>query len=192
MRPFVNTLSVQSEAAVSSRRREADAAKSGDEAVTLEALYARYARDVHRFSLYLCGSPSRAEDITSETFIRAWTAPGPIRQATVKAWLLTIARNIFAQQARHESRRSELDPELPDSAPGPERTAEQRERLRLVLGALQELPEIDRSALLMRAFDEIPYEEIARALDLSPAAVKVKVHRARLRLARSLKGEQKP
>jgi RNA polymerase sigma-70 factor (ECF subfamily) len=45
------------------------------------------------------------------------------------------------------------------------------------------LPEIDRAALLMRANDGLAYEEIARALGISLAAAKVKVHRARLRLA---------
>jgi len=47
---------------------------------------------------------------------------------------------------------------------------------------LQTLPEPDRAALLMRALNEMPYEEIARALGLSLTAVKVKVHRARLAL----------
>ncbi len=52
-----------------------------------------------------------------------------------------------------------------------------------MLAGLQELPEIDRAALLMRAEDQLPYEEIARALDLTLSATKVKIHRARLRLA---------
>jgi RNA polymerase sigma-70 factor (ECF subfamily) len=46
------------------------------------------------------------------------------------------------------------------------------------------LPETDRAALLMRAADEMPYEEIARSLGISVGAAKVKVHRARLALAR--------
>jgi RNA polymerase sigma-70 factor, ECF subfamily len=52
--------------------------------------------------------------------------------------------------------------------------------LNAVLEALQQLPEIDRSALRMRALEELPYEEIARSLEISPGAAKVKVHRARL------------
>jgi RNA polymerase sigma-70 factor (ECF subfamily) len=51
-----------------------------------------------------------------------------------------------------------------------------------VLEALQSLPEIDRAALLMHAQDELPYAEIARALGLSLTAVKVRVHRARIKL----------
>ena len=52
-----------------------------------------------------------------------------------------------------------------------------------MLGALRQLPEVDRAALIMRAQDEMPYEEIAQALRLSLSSAKVKVHRARLKLA---------
>jgi RNA polymerase sigma-70 factor (ECF subfamily) len=55
--------------------------------------------------------------------------------------------------------------------------------LREVIGILQTLPEVDRAVLLMRVQQELPYEEIARALGISLAAAKVKVHRARLKLA---------
>jgi RNA polymerase sigma-70 factor (ECF subfamily) len=54
--------------------------------------------------------------------------------------------------------------------------------LETVLAELQELPETDRAALLMRALDEMPYEEIAVALGITVAAARVKVHRARVRL----------
>ena len=52
-----------------------------------------------------------------------------------------------------------------------------------VLAGLQRLPETDRAALLMRALEGLPYEEIARGLRISLASVKVKIHRARLTLA---------
>jgi RNA polymerase sigma-70 factor (ECF subfamily) len=48
-----------------------------------------------------------------------------------------------------------------------------------MLARLQSVPEIDRAALLMRAFHDLPYEEIAAALGISVASAKVKVHRAR-------------
>ncbi len=51
-----------------------------------------------------------------------------------------------------------------------------------MLAALQQLPEIDRTVLLMRALDEMPYEEIAEALGIPVVTAKVKVHRARLKL----------
>ena len=52
-----------------------------------------------------------------------------------------------------------------------------------MIADLQTLPEPDRAALLMRAEDQMPYEEIAAALQITPGAAKVKVHRARLKLA---------
>lgn len=84
-----------------------------------------------------------------------------------------------------DGRRScrELDETLRDPNPGPQAAAERDSELRAVLAALQRLPEVDRAAPLMRAGDEMPYEEIARALGISLAAVKVKIHRARLALA---------
>lgn len=148
-----------------------------------EALYERYARDLYRFALYLSGSSARAEDIASETFVRVWTSRDAIRAASVKAYLFTIARNLHADGRRRDARQVELHEGLPDAAPGPEALAEARQELRAVLAALQHLPEPDRAALLMRAQDGLPYEEIATALGLSLPAVKVKVHRARLRLA---------
>jgi DNA-directed RNA polymerase specialized sigma24 family protein len=52
------------------------------------------------------------------------------------------------------------------------------------MAGLQELPELDRSVLLMSAFERTPHGEIARALGISLAAVKVKIHRSRLTLSR--------
>jgi len=147
------------------------------------ALYKKYAQDVFRFALYLSGERSEAEDITSETFVRAWTAPGEIRTETVKAYLFAIARNLFLQKLRRKKRRVELDEDLQDAQPGPQVQAEDKAELEAVLAGLQKLPEIDRAALLMRAFDDMPYEEISRALALPLSTVKVKIHRARLALA---------
>jgi RNA polymerase sigma-70 factor (ECF subfamily) len=145
-------------------------------------LYRRHAGDVFRFALYLTGNRSDAEDITSETFVRVWTSAGPIRAQTVKGYLLTIARNLFLQGVRRTSRQAELPDQIRDKAPGPQERAEQKAELARVMARLQALPEVDRSALLMRASEDMSYQEIATALGISLAAVKVKIHRARLAL----------
>ena len=74
-------------------------------------------------------------------------------------------------------------PAQADVAASIELRLEQREQLAHVRATLASLAEVDRSALLLRALHDMPYEEIARVLDISLAAAKVKVHRARLRLA---------
>src|SRR5580698_2788558 len=137
-------------------------------------LYQKYAADVFRFALYLSGDRSQAEDITSETFVRVWTSPERIQPATVKGYLFTIARNLFLQGLRRKSHHVQLDTELPDPQASPYAQAEQKEEFRAMLAGLQELPEIDRAALLMSALDGIPYEEISQALEISLASVKVK------------------
>jgi len=146
-------------------------------------LYQSYARDVYRFALYLTGDPSLADDVTSETFIRIWSSPEPVRLATVKAYLLTIARNLCLMERRRSVRREPLDETVPDASHSALRRAEARHDLARVLRALQEFPETDRAALLMRAEEGLSYEEIAVALGLPVATVKVKVHRTRLKLA---------
>lgn len=149
----------------------------------LSAFYARWAPEVFRFALYLCGRRGDAEDITAETFVRVWTARAPLRAATVKGYLFTIARNLYLESLRRWSRQVELDESLHDPAPTPHARAVQAAEWSAVAAGLRALPEVDRAALIMRAMHDLPYEEIARALGLSVANARVKVHRARTALA---------
>jgi RNA polymerase sigma-70 factor (ECF subfamily) len=150
--------------------------------VDFHTLFERHSGDVHRFALYLSGDPSLAEEITQETFVRAWTTPGEIAGGTVKAYLLTIARNLYRAEKNRRARQSALDGAVADSRAGPEAVASGRSSLEAVLEALQSLPEIDRAALLMHAQEDLPYSTISKLLGLSIAAVKVRVHRARIKL----------
>ena len=147
-----------------------------------QALYEQYAPQVRRFALFLGGDPALADDITSETFVRVWTARVPIRQETVKAYLFTIARNLYLDSARRSNRFTTLDERTPDRKIDQHKHAEDRSELSLVLRLIQQLPELDRAALLMRAQDQMSYEEISQILGLSVSAVKVRVHRARAKL----------
>lgn len=147
-----------------------------------QSLYEEYAPSVRRFALFLCGDPALADDITSDTFVRVWLAHGRIRELTVKSYLFTIARNAYRDVQRRGWRRAPLDEETLDTRISAHVHLEQKEELACVLAALQELPEIDRAALLMRALDGMPYEEIAAALEITPTTAKVKVHRVRMKL----------
>ena len=150
------------------------------------ALYREHASHVHRFALYLSGDPALADDLVSEAFVRAWTARERVELSTVRGYLFAIVRNLFLQEASRQRRRATLDDRLAADDPGPENRADVQDRLRTVLAALTMLPDIDRAAVLMRADDQLPYEDIARALGITVAAARVKVHRARLRLADAL------
>ncbi len=146
-------------------------------------LFERHWPDVFRFALYLTGNRADAEDIASETFARAWTAPGEIRVGTVKAYLFMIARNLSIDIRRAAREVVECNPDVAASGAGPEQVTIDRDELRAVLGMLTDLSEMDRAALLMRAVGQLSYEETAAALGLSVGATRVRVHRARTRLA---------
>src|SRR6516164_1401075 len=151
----------------------------------IESLYQRYAPDVRRFALFLSGDPVMADEITSDTFVATWLARERIRQPTVKGYLFAIARNLYRDLQRRRERHAELDEHMTDKRISAQTHMEQTAEVRAVLAALQQLPEMDRTALLMRALDEMPYEEIAETLGISVVTAKVKVYRARLKLMQS-------
>ena len=74
-----------------------------------EELYNGYLTDVYKFAYWLSGDSSEAEDITSETFIRAWVNNDKIRTETLKAYLFTIARNLYLEQQRKRKHQVALD-----------------------------------------------------------------------------------
>lgn len=151
--------------------------------LTFHELYERHAQDVYRFAYWMCGDPVQAEDIASETFVRAWVAKTPVRTETVKAYLFAIARNLYREQYRRTRREADLNDLERDRSPTPDQVVEERLDLAEAQADMRVLSEVDRAALIMRVLYEMPYEEIARALSLSVVSAKVKVHRARLRLA---------
>jgi len=114
--------------------------------------------------------------------VRAWMAADRIRQPTVKSYLFTIARNAYTDLWRRTARHTQLDDNVPDTRISAQAHMEETAEVRAVLAALQQLPEMDRTVLLMRALDEMPYQEIAETLGIPVITAKVKVHRARLRL----------
>src|SRR5882672_1340169 len=108
--------------------------------VDFHSLFERHSQDIYRFALYLSGDPSLAEEITQETFVRAWVMPGEICGGTVKAYLLTIARNLNSAEKKRMARQVALDGALADPKPGPEAVALRRLEFSAVLEALQALP----------------------------------------------------
>jgi len=142
---------------------------------------------VHRFVLFLSGDPALADDILSETFIRLWHARDRVDLTTVKGYLMAIARNLFLEECRRTRRMTTLVERASDTRPNPDRRAHSRLELQAVLAALQTLPEIDRAAVLLRAEEGMSYDEVAAALGISPVAARVKVHRARLKLAEGMR-----
>lgn len=150
--------------------------------LNFQDVYDEYAAEVYRFALWLSGDKFEAEDITSETFIRAWVRISTIRTETLKAYLFTIARNVYLAKKRKGGNHVALSDIYPDPAPELDEMVESQLKLLHVQNILQTLPEIDRAAFVLRVQHELPYAEIARVLELSLTATKVKIHRVRKKL----------
>jgi RNA polymerase sigma-70 factor (ECF subfamily) len=137
---------------------------------------------VRRFALFLTGDEAQADDLTSETFLRLWTATDRLDSATLRSYLLTIVRNLHRDHLRREGRRETLQ----DSVAAPDARMEAgidaRAELTRVLKLAAGLTPLDRAVLFERALEGRSYEEIARRHAISKAAARVRVCRARLRL----------
>jgi RNA polymerase sigma-70 factor (ECF subfamily) len=153
--------------------------------MTFEQLYSTHFPDVYRFSVWLTRDTTEAEDIASETFVRAWGRRERLRTETLKGYLFTIARNIFLKQRHSANRNQQLPDDVLDTGPDQHRIASARMDLDKVTRALSQIPHPDSLALVLRSEHSLPYEEIARVLEISVGAARVKVHRARRRLLAS-------
>lgn len=153
---------------------------------TFREIYDAYAQDVYRYAYWLCQNTAVAEDITSETFARAWAGRERIRTETVRAYLITIARNLYLKQQPKNTLLTEIDYSIESLLPTPESAVENKMLLEKVTGYLNQQSEIDRSAFLLRTVYEMRYAEIARILNISVSNAKVKIHRVRLKIAQAI------
>ena len=81
-----------------------------------EQLYSTHFTDVYRFAVWLARDTVQAEDIASETFVRAWAHRNRLRTETLKGYLFAIARNIFVKQRTHSNKHEKLPNGLVDAA----------------------------------------------------------------------------
>lgn len=154
-------------------------------------------RDVLRHCYRMLGSWDEAEDAVQETYLRGWRAWEAFEErASVRTWLHRIATNVCLNSVRDRGRRALPAgigaPSDRTDEPGPtlppetwiEPIADDRQDLRLaVIAGLQTLPQTQRAVLLLRDVLAFRTAEVGRMLELSTAAVKSSLQRARARLA---------
>ncbi len=136
-----------------------------------------------------------AEDVAQQVFLNVWkSAPRWRPEAKVTTWLLTIAKRLVFNETRRrgrahlipQSEEEEHAPEYPDATPGPDREILEKELHQAIEIAMELLPEKERLALVLRQYQDLPYEEIAEVLGVSLAAVKSLLFRARGSMKRIL------
>ena len=147
-----------------------------------EALFAAHQAGVVRYLSRAVGHADTARDLTQDVFLRVVKAdalPGP--DAEKRAWLFRIARNVAIDHHRKAAVRG---PAVAISTE-PARPASQDTTL-AVSDALGRLDALDRDVFLMREVAGLGYQEIAAACEITPDAVRSRIHRARLQLREHL------
>jgi RNA polymerase sigma-70 factor (ECF subfamily) len=155
-------------------------------------IFDRHARVLHGYLRRRAGRPE-ADDLLAETFLVAFKSRDRYDPAVTDArpWLFGIATNLLRRTARSEARayRALARTGLDRVAAFDDQVAERVDAgatVRLLAGALGRLPRRDRDALLMYAWAELSYDEIARALEIPVGTVRSRLHRARRQLRAAL------
>jgi RNA polymerase sigma-70 factor (ECF subfamily) len=164
----------------------------GDTAA-LEELIERHQSLVAGTVARMLGSNSDVEDIAQQVFIRVWkSASRYVPRAKFTTWLLKITRNLVFNELRllkrHPHTPIQAEPsveEIPlkdEAHQPPDASLLEKELQHAIDEAIAELPESQRMAVVLRRYQELSYEEIAKVLDLSVPAVKSVLFRARMEL----------
>jgi len=170
--------------------RLAQRATKGDRRA-FEAIYQRYHQELYRFCLAMVGNPQDAQDALQNTMVKVLRAlPGETREIKLKPWLYRIARNEAVETVRKRRDNAELEPEHVSSNLEIAQTAEARERLRSLISDLEELPERQRGALVMRELSGLGFEQIGAAFQTSAAVARQTVYEARLSLRQMEEGRE--
>ena len=175
--------------------------KRGDRAAFTE-LVDKYKQPVLNFIYRTLRDETEAEDLAQNVFLQVYKSRGRYRRtAKFSTWLFTIARNLCLNELRRRSRHlaESIEGTHADNEDQPQRQYEDKSQMappeKLLHGelaqkieeALAELPENQRSAILLCRQDELSYEEIAEVLDCSLSATKSLIHRGRETLKEKLK-----
>ncbi len=158
-----------------------------------EALFSRYHARLLSFCRHMLNSKEDAEDVLQEVFVAAFNAIlADEREINVRPWLYRIARN---RSLNHLRRASAIGVDSMDIhyAEHGMSTGEQvlrRESFRQLIGDVQQLPETQRTALLLREMDALSYEQIAHAMETTVPSVKSLLVRARISLAEAAEARQ--
>jgi len=164
------------------------AARAG-ERPAFSVLVERYATAVEGIALTHAGDADEARDLAQEAFVRAWSTLGQLREPTkFGAWLLALTQNLCRTWLRR--RKSSIpwqEPTLSEvESVGPAPDPTRAHTSAALKAAIASLPGKTRAAVVLHYADGYSLVEIGRSLDLSPAAVKARLHYARRRLQQRL------
>ena len=135
----------------------------------------RYGKEIHAYLWRMLGDSQDADDGLQETFLRALRHRGRAPILEPRAWLYTVAGNVGRSQLRSRrregERRADVDVAVPDGAA-------ERDRADAVRQLVDRLPSKQRQALLLRRYQGMSYDEVARVLGGSAQTARANVYQA--------------
>jgi len=147
-------------------------------------LYTSTSPRVVSYALRRTASPEDAADVTAEAFTIAWRRLDDLRDTSEGLpWMYAICRRVVANHARRTRRQSELTDRIGEELRRTRRESPEANLASVAVVVLQELDEPDREILMLVAWEGLDTQQLARALECSPTAARIRLHRARRRLA---------
>ncbi len=148
-----------------------------------EKLYRTHYMRVFSFAMTLAGEKTLAEEITQETFFRAFSKSGEFRKESDEVtWLCAIAKNYFYDERRKQKRTEPMPEEIADSGKSIEQMASDRDSSFRIHVALHAMEEPFREVFELRVFGELSFREIGTIFGKTENWARVTYHRARLKL----------
>jgi RNA polymerase sigma factor (sigma-70 family) len=145
-------------------------------------IYDRHVVRIYRHIYYMVNDSSTAEDLTAQTFLKAWEAIDRYKErgAPIVAWLLRISHNLTVSFLRSKRDHSELDETFLDQkmTRNPEEALEQASDEKSMREAVLKLRDEQRQVIMLRFVEEMDYREVADIIGKSVPAVRVIQHRA--------------
>jgi len=181
-------LSNQSNAMVSDGISDAECVRrlQRGETDAFEILVRRHEKTIFNLVYRMLGDYDEAAEVSQEVFLSAFRAVGQFRgDANFSTWLYRIALNHTSTRRKSLGARQqrtmpiESADQLSDPQPGPAETLEKKQIRERVQNALSQLDPEDAKVLLLRDLQDIPYDEVARVLEIPVGTVKSRLHRAR-------------
>ena len=149
----------------------------------IEKLYETCYMRVFSYAMTLAGERSQAEEITQETFFRAFSKQSEFRgESDEVTWLCAIAKNYWLDEKRRGKRTEAMPEEMTDLGSGPEQAAVDRDSSFRIHMALHQLEEPYREVFELRVFGELSFREIGMIFSQTENWARVTYHRARLKL----------
>jgi RNA polymerase sigma-70 factor (ECF subfamily) len=154
----------------------------------LGVLFERHHRPLYNFFLKQSMRPDSAEDLVQDVFYKLLRHRGTYKGTSkFTTWMYKIAVNTkidYLRKHRHQLQETEIQDSMATKDPSPERMAMESSEKALLMRALERLPDGKREVLLLKRFENMKYEEIAKVLGCKEGTVKARVHWALKDLAR--------